>query len=92
MEKGVLSFDSGEFLNRAKTIVYNWTKENSQTTEKFEVRTTWFSKTADNWKAILCTSLPDTLLFEVTYKASKGETYLDVYNKIEHRIFKDGTV
>ena len=41
----------------------------------------WFSKTLQNWKAMLSTDAPDGLYYEVTHNGSKGETYVDTYEK-----------
>lgn len=43
----------------------------------------WFSKTLQNWKAMVCTTIPgDDLYFEVTYNGERREAYVDVYHKI----------
>lgn len=43
----------------------------------------WFSKTLQNWKAMVCTTIPgDDLYFEVTYNGDRLEAYVDVYHKI----------
>lgn len=52
-----------------------------------DVYIVWFSKTLQNWKALLSTNIPDGLYYEVTYNGDKEESYLDVYQKISnHRI------
>ena len=43
----------------------------------------WFSKTLQNWKALVCTTIPgDELYFEVTYNGDRLEAYVDTYHKI----------
>jgi len=41
----------------------------------------WFSKTLQNWKAIVVTTLPDVDMYEITYNGDKDEFYLDKYQK-----------
>ena len=41
----------------------------------------WLCKTLQNWKAIVCTSLRDNRMWEVTYNGDKNEVYLDEYEK-----------
>lgn len=48
----------------------------------------WFSKTLNNWKALISTSRPgDGLYFEVTYNGEKLETYVDTYVKEDNQVF-----
>lgn len=49
----------------------------------------WFSKTLQNWKALLSTTLSDGMYYEVTYNGDKGEAYLDAYKKWENVVIKD---
>lgn len=44
----------------------------------------WFSKTLKNWKAMVSTSLPDGMYYEVAYNGDAGETYLDAYKKFNN--------
>lgn len=59
-----------------------------------ELYVCWFSKTLQNWKA--CVSLDtaagvrqDGIYIEVTYNGDKGETYVDIYNKVRNFKFED---
>ena len=38
-------------------------------------------KTIQNNKAMLSTTVPDGMYYEVTYNGDKGEMYLDAYKK-----------
>ena len=49
----------------------------------------WFSKTLQNWKALVSTTVPDGQYYEITYNGDKGEAYLDVYKKWENVVVKD---
>ena len=55
-----------------------------------QVYVVWFSKTLQNWKAMVATDVPgDGYYFEVTYNGDKQETYLDVYKKISNGAIPD---
>ena len=55
----------------------------------YETRLVWFCKTLQNWKALVITSLPDNMYFEVTYNGDKKETYIDVYDKTQNIVVRD---
>ena len=46
-----------------------------------DVYVVWFSKTLQNWKALVSTNVSDGMYYEVTYNGDKKETYVDVYKK-----------
>lgn len=50
----------------------------------FDTYVVWFSKTLQNWKALVSTTLPDQMYYEVTYNGDKQETYLDAYKKVNN--------
>lgn len=52
-----------------------------------DIKLVWFSKTLGNWKGLATTSLADGKYYEVTHNKEKNETYVDVYLKINHRVF-----
>ena len=54
-----------------------------------DVYVVWFSKTLQNWKALVSTTVDDDLYYEVTYDGDKKRTYIDVYTKIENVIVHD---
>lgn len=41
------------------------------------------------WKALISTTVPDGMYYEITYNEPKGETYLDAYKKWENVCYKD---
>ena len=45
----------------------------------------WFSKTLQNWKALVSTCVGDGMYYEITYNGDKNEIYLDAYKKIENK-------
>lgn len=50
-----------------------------------DVYIVWFCKTLQNWKALVSTTLPDGMYYEVTYNGDKKEIYLDAYKKFENQ-------
>ena len=54
-----------------------------------DVYVVWFSKTLQNWKALVSTTVPDGKYYELTYNGDKGETYVDVYVKLDNYVVKD---
>lgn len=49
----------------------------------------WFSKTLQNWKALVSTTVSDGMYYEITHNGDKGETYLDVYKKWDNQCIAD---
>lgn len=49
----------------------------------------WFSKTLQNWKALVSTDVVNGIYVEVTHNGTKGETYVDVYEKKRNICFAD---
>ena len=49
-----------------------------------DVYVVWFSKTLQNWKALVSTELADNMYYEVTYNGDGKVMYLDVYKKFEN--------
>lgn len=54
----------------------------------------WFSKTLQNWKALVSTNQIKSDdkcgdYAEVTHNGDKAETYVDVYTKVSNRVIKD---
>lgn len=78
------------YLEKAQDLVFNYIKERLEKTDthvtfsRDEVYVVWFSKTLQNWKALLSTTLPDGMYYEVTYNGDKQETYIDAYKKFEN--------
>lgn len=54
-----------------------------------DVYIVWFSKTLQNWKAMVSTNVSDGMYYEVTHNGDKEETYVDVYKKWDNICVKD---
>ncbi len=74
----------------ARTIVMQYANEHLDKSDDIQIElrdvyVVWFCKTLQNWKALLSTTLPDGMYYEVTYNGDKKEAYLDAYKKFENR-------
>lgn len=50
--------------------------------------TVWFCYILGGWKALVSTTLPDGMYYEVTYDKDTDEIYLDAYKKFDNREFE----
>lgn len=85
------------YQEKAKQIVIDYYNEHVEKTDnkkltESEVFIVWFSKTLQNWKALISTTISDGMYYEVTYNGDKKETYLDAYKKWENVCVKDEDV
>ena len=86
-------FKTTEFIPLAKQTVLNYVKTHLDVTDDVKVSiddiyVVWFCKTLQNWKALVSTTLPDGMYYEVTYNGDKKEIYLDAYKKFENKCIK----
>lgn len=82
---------SQEFINKCKKIVRDYAIEHldkSDEIPELEVFVVWYCKTLQNHKALLSTSLPDKMYYELTYNGDKKELYFDAYVKLENKCIK----
>lgn len=82
---------SKEFVEKCKEEVRKYAEEHldkSDTMPNFEVFVVWYSKTLQNHKALLSTSLLDGMYYELTYNGDKNELYFDAYKKFENKCIK----
>ena len=80
-------------LKRAKELVVNYFNDHVEKTDnkkitEDDVFIVWFSKTLQNWKYLLSSTLFDGMYYELTYNGDKEEWYLDAYKKFENRVVK----
>ena len=54
-----------------------------------DVYIVWFSKTLQNWKFLISSTLVDGMIYEITYNGDNHEWYIDAYKKFENRCIKD---
>lgn len=54
-----------------------------------DVYIVWFTKTLQNWKALVSTNIKDNMYYELTYNGDKRETYIDLYSKVENIVVPD---
>lgn len=83
-----------DFMTKAKKLVVEYYNNRVDKTDDFklteaDVYIVWFSKTLQNWKALLSTTVSDGMYYELTYNGDKKETYLDAYKKWENKCIPD---
>jgi hypothetical protein len=90
-KKAVTENDPDVYLNKAKALVeeHYLVQEDELPLAWHEIYVVWFSKTLQNWKALLSTSRNDGLYFEVTYDGAKKQAYVDSYIKIANSCVTD---
>jgi hypothetical protein len=87
--------DTEDRQTKARRLVYDYVKARLEKTDTHvtfasdEVYVVWFVKALQNWKALVSTSLPDGMYYEVTYNGDKCETYIDAYKKFENVVIPD---
>lgn len=79
-----------DYQKTARKIVLDYANEHIDKTDNVQITLdnvfiVWFCKTLQNWKALVSTTLPDGMYYEVTYNGDKKEVYLDAYKKFENR-------
>lgn len=91
MELNALNSGQARSLqDQARRMVFDYVKSHLEKTDTHvafsedEVYVVWFSKTLQNWKALVSTMLPDGMYYEVTYNGDKRETYIDAYKKFDN--------
>ncbi len=84
-----------EMLDLCKEVVVNYFNENVEKTDEFKINkdnvfVVWFSKTLQNFKALVSTTISDGMYYELTYNGNRKELYLDAYKKWENKCIKVG--
>lgn len=85
---------SKDFLEKSVNTVVDYFNSRKDKTDdvwliKDEVFVVWYCKTLQNHKALLSTTVPDGMYYELTYNGDKDELYLDAYKKWENVRYTD---
>lgn len=78
-----------DYSLRAREMIVRYFNTKSEKTDEFvltldDTYIVWFSKTLQNWKALVSTTVPDGMYYEVTYHGDEKVTYLDAYKKFDN--------
>ena len=77
------------FLILCKQIVVDYANKHIDKTDNMQIAeddvyVVWSCKALQNNKALLSTTLPDGMYYEITYNGDKNEAYVDAYKKFEN--------
>ena len=78
------------FIDKARRMVFEYVRDHLEKTDtnvEFgpdDVYVVWFAKTLQNWKALLSTTLPDGMYYEVTHDGDRQRAYIDAYKKFDN--------
>jgi hypothetical protein len=83
-----------DIIARVIGLVYAYAKGKVDVTDEItftsnDVYIVWFNYTLGGYKALVSTTLPDGMYYEVTYNKNRGETYLDAYKKFDNVCIPD---
>ena len=78
-------------INAARTVLFNEFGYNANELALMDMYVVWFSKTLQNWKALV-SGVHIKEYIEVTYSGDKKETYVDVYQKACNQYLKDDVI
>ena len=83
-----------KFLKVVKAIVTWYVNERLDKTDGMKITEddvfiVWICKTLQNHKAMVSTTLPDGMYYELTYNGDKDELYVDAYKKFENVCIKN---
>ena len=82
------------FINKCIDLVVDYVNEHLDATDqktiyRDDVYVVWCCKTLQNNKALLSTTLPDGMYYELTYNGDKDQLYLDAYKKWENKVIEN---
>lgn len=78
--------ESRDFLAVCKAKIADYVNDRMDKTDCkhltiHDVYVVWYSKTLQNNKALLSTTLPDGMYYEMTFNGDQNELYMDAYKK-----------
>lgn len=84
-----------EFEELCIETVKDYTNEHADKTDDIcitegDVYIVWVCKTLQNNKALVSTTIPNGMYYEITHNGDKNETYVDAYKKWENFAIKHG--
>lgn len=84
--------DNQNFIEKCKRLVADYTNEHMDKTDGVaitvdNVYVVWSTKVLQNNKALLSTTVPDGMYYELTYNGDKGQLYFDAYKKFENIMY-----
>lgn len=87
--------NNSAMMDRVKQLVVDYFNKHVDVTDGKkltveDVFIVWFSKTLQNWKALVSTTVSDGMYYEITHNGDKNETYIDVYKKWDNVCVADG--
>lgn len=74
-------------IDYAKRVVTKYIRDHldpSDPAATFEVYVVWYCYILGGWKALVSSTLPDGMYYEVTFNTANGELYLDAYKRFDH--------
>jgi hypothetical protein len=79
-----------DFIKLCKRLVADYANKHifatdGKTVTENDVYVVWLCKALQNSKALLSTTLPDGMYYELTFNGDKDEIYLDAYKKVENQ-------
>ena len=87
------NMDNAKFLEVCTQKVVDYFNSRKDKTDNVLITTNdvfvvWSCKTLQNNKALLSTTVPDGMYYELTYNGDKKELYMDAYKKLENICFE----
>lgn len=87
---------NSDFEKLCLKVVRDYTNEHMDKTDNFpeinedDVFVVWSCKTLQNNKALVSTTIPNGMYYEITHNGDKNETYVDAYKKWENFAIEHG--
>ena len=78
-----------DYCRHAREMIVRYFNQKAEKTDEFvltldDTYIVWFSKTLQNWKALVSTTVPDGMYYEITYNGDEKITHIDAYKKFDN--------